>query len=195
METETEVFAEAVKGWTLTATRIPKRNGSDWKGDARALHFHVLLTAPNGETYATEYSAGSAIPLSDTLRKWPEGGERPEWLRRISFPPIRRKDVERLSQHGRRRDSIHDREIRERIEKVWKPDVVDVLGCLFLDASCVDSTDSFRDYCREFGYSAGQNPADLLDTYNACIKTRDLLRRACGTLREYRRLRDLASQL
>lgn len=55
------------------------------------------------------------------------------------------------------------------------PTVEDVLDCLASDATC---SDSFEDFCLEYGYDSDSRKAEK--TWKACIKSRDRLQQFLG---------------
>lgn len=59
-----------------------------------------------------------------------------------------------------------------------KPDVVDIVSALVVDAGCV-SYHRFEDFCAEFGWDTDSRRAEKC--YNACRDTRDALIRMVGS--------------
>jgi hypothetical protein len=61
--------------------------------------------------------------------------------------------------------------------KITTPTLVEVVHCLFLDASCVESA-TFEDFCSDMGYDTDSRKAEGI--YRACQNTRAALVRLFG---------------
>lgn len=68
-----------------------------------------------------------------------------------------------------------------------KPELKDVLDCLFLDASCANYT--LDEFAEEFGYG---KPSIAIKLYKACIRTQNTLIRLFGD--NYSELQDEIEQ-
>lgn len=66
----------------------------------------------------------------------------------------------------------------ERVPQPAKPDVIRVLDCQLSDASTVEQTRGFEDWCSDLGYSADSIKAR--DMYRACTETALRLRQFLG---------------
>lgn len=68
------------------------------------------------------------------------------------------------------------------------PTIESVLECLFLDADA--GSESFNDFCDNLGYS--KDSIKALDTYRACMDTKEKLRKALGA--DYANQKKLAKE-
>lgn len=199
-EQAAETLAKAIEGFELRADPITERKRNDqW---SRAVHFRVALTAPNGATWDGEYSAGSAHPLTDAAdaAKAGENAWR-DWLtqarkRGASFGAYgvgspRRDDVCRLAGKFGQGRTIHEAELESQLRKAYRPSALDLVGCLFADASGVSEL-TFREWCDDYGYGP-DNPADTLDAFDACKRAALFLRRAFGD--RFESLAEVAGEL
>lgn len=59
-----------------------------------------------------------------------------------------------------------------------EPTVRDVLECLLSDASGVANSESFEDWCGDYGYDTDSRKAER--TYNACVEQTESLRQLLG---------------
>ena len=182
METDTDTtpekaLAQACDGWKIQCDPIPGRSGGA-KWDAQAVHFRVTVTAPTGE-WSGEYSAGGAHPIMAAKRA-AESAE--AWRAYCGRGHVRllRDHVQRLPTFPTyKARTIHDAELEERLRKMYRPTLVDVVGSLFCDASGLDDgLTSFREWCDDLGWEG--HPADARDTYEACLVSARFLRRAFG---------------
>lgn len=189
-----QAMADA-RGLSLVVVgRMAEREG--WKKDDGAAHVRVSLfcktadgqiRTPGGPLEIT-YSAGSAIVARwarELPYKSPECG-------RIRSALFRRGlgQVSRLFAEGR--------EVREALieaAKHYVPDVLDVLGCLLMDASSFTAWGpagpTFREWLQEG--TAPENAADALDCYEEIGRTWRWLSRVFGD--ELDRACELAGEL
>ena len=59
-----------------------------------------------------------------------------------------------------------------------EPTAEEVLECLASDACGVDNSQTFEDWCSEYGYDTDSRRAERI--YNACLKSTEKLRRFLG---------------
>lgn len=80
--------------------------------------------------------------------------------------------------------------------QVPKPEVADVLYCLFLDASCYEAAGELHDFASEFGYATDEHSGRVAAqrAYSSCRKASRYLRQDF-TEREYATLEQLVNLL
>lgn len=180
--------SDNLKGWRITATPIPARPGGGQFGKG-ALHFNVIIDAPGAMPWVGHYSVGSAVPVTWAQSIAREGGKAWVDVRRELGMTQSAKNVLALPWDARN-DSVHQRNMRERIAKVYTPPLEDVVSSLCLDAY----SGSFREWCDDFdGVDSGMKASDAPECYQACCKAEEFLRAAAGP--NYDELQEEMSEL
>lgn len=182
-------LSRLLEGWTLFTQRVNNRDGvGQWS--PHSLHYSCVIHAPTKggtATWSGFYSVGSAIPVS-WAKTLPEG-DRPRIAgdngirRRLSLKELQSIPLEP------KRDTNYTREAREACAGAYRPELLDVISSLLMDASLADL--SFREWVDELG--GDLHPADALETYHECVRSREFITKALGP--NFDRAQELAADL
>lgn len=157
----------------LKFASVPVFDNPFMQGSSEQAHFQVLIEC-DSNSMSSYYSVGSGI-----YEAWGKSKSAPLSIRR------------ELSLKNYNRNSFEYQTAVAKAKEKYRPDLVDVLGCLLSDASALDHS-SFEDWANEFGYDTDSRKAAR--TYNACVQTGVELREILGIDR-FNTLRDLGSRL
>lgn len=183
-------------GFSMTAEPIPDRTdkpSSEKPTDpSRSFASRFIMRAPSGRVHVGEYSAGCSIPINWAL-------ENRAALRAAAkgktIEPFAPSDLQHAKQwvSSRKGLTLYDAEMMNALRKVWIPELVDVFSAMLMDAASLESGITFREWCNE-NDAGSTNPADALDTLNACKATFEFLMRELGQAK-LNELRELAGRL
>lgn len=179
---ELEAFAQ---GWTFEASPMEP---TGWAAKQRGARSYRVRIACGPHEWTGPYSVGSGIPAAWAVRMLDERGGRIPRVRGLYSA----RDVRSLASGSRYSRSIHGDELAQRIADAYRPELVDVLGALFADASGMEPFATLRGWIDATGFEF-EHPADAVDTFEACKRSAAFLHSACGDA--FDRCAELAGEL
>jgi hypothetical protein len=171
MKTQT-TLAEFIKanGITMTCQQTPKNPHMD--SSIPMDHWFCSIRNQSGAIIGIHFSTGTG------LRKERDGlGKKMTWEQYISRP--------NHGSGGNYKQTVHHSKLRADYEFYLSsrmtptaPEVADVLDCLASDASGVENSRDFEEWCSEYGYDTDSRKAEK--TYRICAAQAEQLKSFLG---------------
>lgn len=177
MTTTSEIMTAAALN--VTFEHVPSTYDPRDKESFQGIKWRATLQTPRG-SFSTDYTQG----IGHIPKAW---GLVSEYGRGFSISQL--EALRATLAKGRRHIIGNSGHMIPTKEPIPTPDPLDVLGCLFSDASATDST--FEDWCGDLGYDTDSRKA--LATYEACRQTGLDLLRVLGA-EHFEQLRDALNE-